>query len=242
MSSLVTDVHTEEHTKLWTREEFISELMKVGAERYHDKHPFNVRMNEGRLSVAELQAWVANRFYYQINIPIKDAIILSKLPSSAERRVWIRRIIIHDGTADGEGGIESWIRLGEAVMLTREQLQSGFLLVPGVRFAVDGYVNYCRLQPWLLCVASSLTEMFAADAMAERIACLKKHSAWIKPGGLEYFERRLQQAPKDVDDALNLVLEHATTRVLQEEVVAAVRFKCDVLWCMLDALDQLGHV
>jgi len=93
------------------------ETLRAHSRRYHDQHPFHVRMNAGRLSRRQLQGWIANRFYYQENIPRKDAAILSNCPDPEVRRRWIRRITDHDGTAAGDGGIEAWLRLGQAAGL-----------------------------------------------------------------------------------------------------------------------------
>jgi len=153
-------------TGLLDRETFIAKLREVGGRAYHDKHPFHVAMNEGRLSPDGLRGWVANRFYYQRNIPIKDAAILSNCPLREVRRVWIHRIVDHDGSSENKGGIEAWLRLGKACGLARDELMQDRHLLPGVRVAVDGYVNLVRTQPWPVAIASSLTELFAPDLMA----------------------------------------------------------------------------
>lgn len=222
----------------WTKEEFIAQLRSVGRERYHHLHPFNVKMHEGRLSQAQLRGWVANRFYYQKNIPVKDALILAKLPDLEMRREWIQRIIDHDGRQPGEGGIEGWLRLGEAVGLSREEMLDERHVVPGVRFSVDAYVNFCRLRPWIEAVGSSLTELFAPELVSKRIAVLETLYPWVDPKGLEYFRNRLSQAPRDAEHGLALVTEYCRTREEQERIVAALRFKCDVLWTLLDAVER----
>src|ERR1043166_2999354 len=84
-------------TELLDRETFVTRLREIGRRAYHDKHPFHVAMNEGRLSREALRGWVANRFYYQRNIPIKDAAIVSNCPLREVRRVWLHRIVDHDG-------------------------------------------------------------------------------------------------------------------------------------------------
>jgi pyrroloquinoline-quinone synthase len=200
-------------------------------------------MNEGSLSRGQIQGWVANRFYYQETIPRKDAAILANCPDREVRRRWIRRIHDHDGTADGEGGIEAggieaWLRLGEAVGLTREEVEDERYVVPGVRFAVDAYVTFARTRPWVEAVASSLTELFAPDLMADRLAAFEHHYTWIDPPGLTYFRGRLTQAPRDSEHALQVVTEHCRTSDQQAAAVAALSFKCDVLWSMLDAIDR----
>jgi pyrroloquinoline-quinone synthase len=218
-------------------ESFVAAL-RAQSRRYHDQHPFSRRMNEGSLSRGQIQGWVANRFYYQETIPRKDAAILANCPEREVRRRWVRRILDHDGTADGEGGIEAWLRLGEAVGLPREEMADERHVVPGVRFAVDAYLTFARTRPWVEAVASSLTELFAPDLMAERLAAFERHYSWIDPQGLGYFRARLTQAPRDSEHALEVVTEHCRTPDQQAAAVAALSFKCDVLWSVLDAIDR----
>lgn len=218
-------------------ESFVAALREQGL-RYHDQHPFHRTMNEGGLSRRQIQGWAANRFYYQLNLPRKDAGILANCPDRDVRRRWLQRILDHDGTAGGEGGIESWLLLGQAVGLTREELLDERHVVPGVRFAVDAYVTFTRTRPWVEAVASSLTELFAPDLMAERLAAFERHYPWIDRAGLAYFRARLTQAPRDSEHALEVVTEHCRTPDQQAAAVAALSFKCDVLWSMLDAIDR----
>jgi pyrroloquinoline-quinone synthase len=214
------------------------EALRAQSQRYHDQHSFHRRMNDGRLSRRQIQGWVANRFYYQENIPRKDAAILANCPDLEVRRRWIRRILDHDGTATGEGGIEAWLRLAEAAGLSREEVRDGRHLVPGVRFAVDAYVTFARTRPWVEAVASSLTELFAPDLMSERLAAFERYYPWIDRDGLTYFRARLQQAPRDSEHALEVVTEHCRSAEEQARAVAALSFKCDVLWSMMDAIDR----
>jgi pyrroloquinoline-quinone synthase len=197
-----------------------------------------VRMDAGELSREELQRWVANRFYYQRCIPIKDAAILSNCPEIEVRRAWIGRIIDHDGTQAGTGGIESWLRLGESLGLAREEIESERLVLPGVRYAVDAYVTFARQKPWIEAVASSLTELFGPGAIRVRLAALETKYPWIDPAGLEYFRARLVQAPRDAEYALRLVVERCLTREAQERAVAALRFKTEMLWAQLEAIER----
>ena len=206
--------------------------------RYHHLHPFHRRMNAGELTPEEVRRWVANRFYYQKSIPLKDAAILSNCPEVEVRREWIGRIIDHDGQTPGSGGIEAWLRLGEAVGLSRSQLLSEENVLPGVRYAVDAYVNFCRSRPWIESVASSLTELFGPDAIRDRLAALERHYPWIDPAGFEYFRVRLKQAPRDASYALNLVLERCRTVEMQQQAVRALDFKCDLLWSQLEAIER----
>src|SRR5471030_67673 len=224
-------------TGILDREAFVAKLRAVGGRAYHDKHPFHVAMNAGRISPEALRGWVANRFYYQCNIPIKDAAILSNCPRREVRRAWIHRILDHDGTPENEGGIEAWLRLGEACGLSRDELMQERHLKPGTRFAVDAYVNFARTQPWPVAIASSLTELFAPDLMAARLAAFKTHYTWVPEWGFDYFNRRLTQARKDSDSALDLTLRYCSTPELREAAVAALAFKCDILWAVLDAID-----
>ena len=223
-------------TGLWDRETFVENLRAIGARAYHDKHPFHIAMNEGQLSPDALRGWVANRFYYQRNIPIKDAAILSNCPVREVRRVWIHRIFDHDGNAENEGGIEAWLLLGAACGLSREELLEDRHLQSGTRFAVDAYVNFGRTQPWPIAIASSLTELFAPDLMAVRLAAFEKFYSWIDSRGLDYFRRRTSQARRDSGEALAITLEYCNTPELQRDAMRALEFKCDVLWSMLDAI------
>jgi pyrroloquinoline-quinone synthase len=221
----------------WTADELVERLRAQGT-RYHNLHGFHVRMDAGELTREELQRWVANRFYYQRCVPIKDAAILSNCPEIEVRRVWIQRIVDHDGTSPGTGGIESWLALGEALGVTRDELLAERRVLPAVRYAVDAYVNFARTRPWIEGVAASLTELFGPDAIRVRLAALETHYPWIDPAGLEYFRRRLVQAPRDAQYALDLVVERCATREQQERAVAALRFKTEVLWAQLDAIER----
>jgi pyrroloquinoline-quinone synthase len=218
------------------RKEFAGRLRAMGVSRYHDKHPFHRHMNTGRLTEGQVRGWVVNRFYYQSQIPIKDAAILSNCPIREVRRAWLHRIIDHDGAQEAEGGIEKWLRLAEACGLTRDRLTSGEGLLPGVRFAVDAYVNFCRVKPWPVAVASSLTELFAPDLMRERITAFERHYGWVNPAGLDYFKSRLTLAKVDSDQGLELTLAYCDSAWLQQQALGALSFKCDLLWAMLDAM------
>ena len=221
----------------WTKTEFEQKLRAKG-DRYHIHHPFHVAMNSGRCTRAQVQGWVLNRFYYQVSIPIKDAAILANMPERDQRRRWIQRILDHDGAQGSEGGIEAWLRLGEAAGLTREEVRDHRHLVPGVRFAVDAYVSFARTRPWVEAVASSLTELFAPDLMAERLAAFERWYPWIDPDGLAYFRARLHQAPRDCEHALEVVTTHCLSAESQARAVDALSFKCDVLWSQMDAIDR----
>src|SRR6266700_7229231 len=224
----------------WSKPIFTERLREIGTQSYHHRHPFHLRMNEGKLDPEAIRGWVANRFYYQRNIPMKDAAIIANCPIREVRRVWLHRILDHDGTRDGGGGIEAWLKLAEASGLGREEVLEERQVLPGVRFAVDAYVNFARTKPWPVAVASSLTELFAPDLMANRLAAFEKHYQWVQSWGFDYFRSRVTQARVDSEEGLELTLTYCNTRALQEEAVRALSFKCDVLWAMLDAI-QAGY-
>jgi len=222
--------------RLRTGDELEAELRAIGAERYHHLHPFHKLLHGGKLNRQQIQAWALNRYYYQAMIPIKDAHALSKLPTSELRREWRRRIIDHDGDAEGTGGIERWLKLAEGVGLDRDYVISTKGILPGTRFAVEAYVNFVRDKPPLEGIASSLTEMFSPNIIADRVAGMLANYSFITRDTLAYFTPRLTQAPQDVDFALRYVKAEARTRADQELVLDALRFKCGVLWSQLDAL------
>jgi pyrroloquinoline-quinone synthase len=217
-------------------DELEAALRAVGAERYHHLHPFHKLLHGGKLDRGQVQAWALNRYYYQAMIPIKDAYALARLPTAELRREWRRRIIDHDGDAAGTGGIERWLKLAEGVGLDRAYVQSTKGILPGTRFAVEAYVNFVRDRPILEGIASSLTEMFSPDIIADRVRGMLTGYSFVTQETLAYFTPRLTQAPQDVNFALSYVKEHARTRAEQEVVLDALRFKCDVLWSQLDAL------
>jgi pyrroloquinoline-quinone synthase len=219
----------------WTREEFERRLREAGR-AYHIHHPFNLMLNGGRATPAQIRGWVANRFYYQINIPVKDAAILANCDERAVRRNWVQRILDHDGYGDDPGGIESWLRLAEAVGLERPQVESLEQVLPGVRFAVDAYVNFARRAPWPEAVCASLTELFAPEIHRQRLASWPQHYPWIDAGGLSYFQSRVSLARRDVEFGLALTLERFATRPAQERALQVLQFKLDVLWQMNDAM------
>jgi pyrroloquinoline-quinone synthase len=221
----------------WSRSEFESQLRSRGA-GYHIHHPFNVRMNSGQLREDQVRGWVANRFYYQVNIPLKDGAIISNCPDRDTRRKWVSRILDHDGCGGDEGGIEAWVRLGIAVGLEPEELWSQRHVAPGVRFAVDAYVNFARRAPWQEAVCSSLTEMFAPQIHKDRLANWPSHYGWIAPEGLQYFRSRISLAERDVEHGLRVTLDHFTSRAQQERALDILQFKLDILWSMLDAIEK----
>ena len=221
-------------------------LRAIGAERYHNLHPFHRRLHGGGCTRAQVQAWALNRFYYQASIPAKDASLIAKLPTADLRREWRRRLVDHDGDAPGTGGVARWLKLAEGTGLDRAYVESTAGILPATRFAVDAYVAFVRDRPILEGIASSLTEMFSPTIIAERVAGMLAHYDWITRDTLAYFAPRLTQAPRDVEFALGYVREHARTPAEQQAVLAALRFKCDVLWTQLDALDHAyvtpGHI
>jgi pyrroloquinoline-quinone synthase len=228
-------------TDAWTPDEFEQKLRERG-KAYHIHHPYNRMLNEGRATPEQIRGWVANRYYYQIAIPIKDGAILSNCPDREVRRGWVQRILDHDGFELGgirdEGGIEAWLRLAEAVGLQREEVTDLRHVIPAVRFAVDAYVNFARRAPWQEAVCSSLTELFAPEIHKQRLATWPQHYGWIEPEGLQYFRNRVSQARRDVEQGLAITLSYFNTRPLQERALEVLQFKLDILWAMNDAMAQ----
>jgi len=222
--------------KIWTREEFEEKLREKG-KGYHIYHPFHVMMYEGKLTKEQLQSWVLNRFYYQTGIPLKDAAILSNCPDVEVRKQWIVRITDHDGVDGAEGGIEAWIKLGEAVGLTREDITSLKHVSPGVRFAVDAYINFAKQRLWQESVCSSLTELFAPHIHQQRISSWPEVYPWINESGLSYFKKRLTEARRDVEQGLSVTLDYfSQSRAMQERALEILQFKLDVLWVIADSI------
>lgn len=225
----------------WSPEEFERRL-RAKESGYHIHHPFNKRLNSGQLAPFQVRGWVANRFYYQQAIPMKDAAIMGNCEDRATRRRWIERLLDHDGHGDHEGpnagGIETWTRLGMSVGLSREDLWSHRHVQPGVRFAVDAYVNFARRQPWQEAIISSLTEMFAPKIHADRLAGWPSHYPWIEASGLAYFRSRIPLAQRDVEHGLEVAMVYGSTRARQLRAIEILQFKLDVLWSMLDAVER----
>ncbi|WP_322110938.1 pyrroloquinoline-quinone synthase PqqC [Steroidobacter gossypii] len=219
----------------WSAEDFEQKLREQGR-AYHIYHPFNVMLNSGRATREQIQGWVANRYYYQINIPRKDAAILANCPDREVRRQWVERILDHDGHGDDAGGIEAWLRLAEAVGLERTEVESLSRLIPGVRFAVDAYVNFARQQPWQEAVCSSLTELFAPDIHRQRLSSWPEHYPWIDQQGLQYFRSRMSLAQRDVNHGLAVTLAYFKTHEQQRRALEVLKFKLDILWAMNDAM------
>jgi pyrroloquinoline-quinone synthase len=215
---------------------FTERLRREGSARYHHAHPFHIRMHQGTLSRYQLQQWVINRYYYQTRIPIKDALILAKSEDPAFRRAWIRRIHDHDGHGDEPGGLALWRRLALGVGVGEKTLLTLEGVLPGVRFACDAYVSFVREATLVEAVASSLTELFAQELMATRIAAWERHYRWVDPQALEYFKCRVSRAPHDAQEALEFTLVHASTAELQNRCVAALIRKTEILWHVLDCL------
>lgn len=203
---------------------------------YYAKHPFHDLMHEGRLTQRQLQGWVANRLAYQRAIPRKDAAIISNCPDPDVRREWLRRIVDHDGTEPGSGGIELWIRLGEALGVPRGEMEDERHVLPGVRLAAESYVTFCKTRPWIDAAASSLTELFAPDLMRKRIEAFPRHYSWVRAEALDYFKSRLVQAPRDSQQGLALVQKYCTTVETQRRAFEALAFKLEMLWVMIDTI------
>jgi pyrroloquinoline-quinone synthase len=203
---------------------------------YYAIHPFHQLMREGALSKRQLQGWVANRLAYQRAVPRKDAAIISNCPDPAVRREWLQRIVDHDGTEPGTGGIERWVQLGEALGVPRDEMLDERHVLPGVRMAAESYVTYCKTHWWVQAIASSLTELFAPSLMHERLAAFPKHYPWVDAAGLEYFRTRLVQAPRDSAQGLAIVSTHCTTVETQRRAFDALAFKIEMLWVMIDTI------
>jgi pyrroloquinoline-quinone synthase len=219
-------------------EQQFAEALHAAKERYWHDHPFHRRLHQGALTEHEIRTWVANRWYYQAALPRKDAAILANCPLPEVRRRWIGRIVYQDGASEGEGGLESWLRLAEAVGLTRAEVIDERHVAAGVRFATDAYVTFARTRPWLEAVAASLTELFSPDLMRQRVAAMRQHYPWIDRAGHAYFESRASAAASDSEAALDLVLTHCRSRAEQDAAMDALKFKCEVLWALLDGIEQ----
>ncbi|MEM6339571.1 MAG: pyrroloquinoline-quinone synthase PqqC [Pseudomonadota bacterium] len=215
---------------------FEARLRQIGAERYHDKHPFHQLLHSGGCTLDQVRAWVVNRYYYQSRIPMKDAAFMSRVEDPNLRRIWRSRIEDHDGRAEGEGGIARWLKLAEGVGLDPDYVSSAQGVLPATRFAVDAYVRFVREQPLLPAVASSLTELFAPQIHEQRIAGLLANYDFANDQTISYFKQRLNEAPKDVAFGLQWVLDNAVTQSDQDAAAAALTFKTEVLWAQLDAL------
>ena len=221
--------------KPWSQAEFKAKLL--GMERfYHIHHPYHLLMNEGKLDKKQVRGWVANRYYYQVSIPVKDAAIMANCPDRKTRALWVQRILDHDGRPDDPGGIEAWIQLGEAVGLSRAEIVSEEHVLPGVRFAVDAYVNFARRANWHEAASSSLTELFAPKIHQQRLDSWPTNYPWIEMGGYTYFRKRLSEARRDVEHGLEITLEWYQSRESQEKMLSILKFKLDILWTMADAM------
>ncbi|SMC40474.1 pyrroloquinoline-quinone synthase [Fulvimarina manganoxydans] len=223
-------------SEMMSREALEAALRAIGEERYHSRHPFQILLQEGRLTREQVQAWALNRYYYQSMIPVKDSFILARLGTVELRREWRERIIDHDGSESERGGIEKWIALTDGVGLDRDYVMSGRGILPGTRFAVDAYVHFVRERSLLEAIASSLTELFSPSVIGVRNKGMLAHYDFISKETLAYFDKRPVQAKRDSDFALTYCLDHARNRQEQEAVIDALKFKCQVLWTQLDAL------
>jgi pyrroloquinoline-quinone synthase len=223
-------------TKILSPEELEQELRAIGAERYHDKHPFHNLLHSGQLNKGQVQAWALNRYCYQSAVPRKDAALISRCEDRQLRRDWIHRIHDHDGYGEEEGGIERWLVLTDGLGLERDYVVSMKGALPATRFAVEAYVRFVQEKPLVEAVASSLTELFAPKIHKERIAGMLESYDFIDDKLVQYFKRRLVQAPNDAAWALDYVKRNARTPETQAAVLDALRFKCNVLWVQLDAL------
>jgi coenzyme PQQ biosynthesis protein C len=217
-------------------EQLEQKLRDIGARRYHNLHPFHHMLHSGQCSKGQVQAWALNRYYYQAMIPLKDASLIGRCDDADIRREWRRRLADHDGESAGDGGIARWLKLTDGLGLDRDYVTSTRGLLPGTRFAVEAYVHFVRDRTLLEAIASSLTELFSPVIISERVAGMLANYDFITPETLAYFDKRPPQAQRDSDFALDYVKRHARTPEAQQAVIAALEFKCSVLWAMLDAL------
>jgi coenzyme PQQ biosynthesis protein C len=222
--------------KIMTPDELEAALRDIGAKRYHRLHPFHHMLHNGQCTKGQVQAWALNRYYYQASIPLKDASLIGRCEDRTVRREWRSRLIDHDGEHEGDGGIARWLKLTDGLGLARADVKSTRLILPGTRFAVDAYVRFVREKTLLEAIASSLTELFSPTIIGERMAGMLANYKFITPETMAYFDKRPPQASRDSAFALDYVRRHATTPETQAAVLAALHFKCDVLWSMLDAL------
>jgi pyrroloquinoline quinone biosynthesis protein D len=219
-------------------DELEAALRNVGAQRYHNLHPFHRLLHDGKLSRQQVAAWALNRSYYQIMIPVKDATLLARLPTAELRREWRQRIIDHDGARQGDGGIVRWQKLTASLGFTDRDVENGVGVLPATKFAVEAYVRFVGGRSLLEAIASSLTEMFSPMIIRERVSGMLANYDFITPETLAYFDKRPVQAGRDVDFALGYVKANAVTPELQQAAIQALEFKCDVLWAQLDALSH----
>lgn len=231
-------------TSLLTPEDLEARLRQIGAERYHHLHPFHERLHSGQLSLEQVRAWALNRYYYQSMIPVKDASVLSRMECAELRRIWRQRILDHDGEhggehggeQEGDGGILRWLKLTDGLGLDRDYVVSTAGVLPGTKFAVDAYVHFVRERSLLEAIASSLTELFSPTIIGQRVSGMLANYDFVSKETLAYFDKRLTQAPRDADFALDYVKKHALRADQQQGVIQALEFKCGVLWSQLDAL------
>ena len=222
--------------KLLSPDELEAALRDIGAKRYHRLHPFHKMLHGGQCTKGQVQAWALNRYYYQAMIPLKDAGLIARCDDRALRREWRSRLVDHDGENENDGGIARWLKLTDGLGLSREDVVSTRLILPGTRFAVDAYVRFVRERTLLEAVASSLTELFSPTIISERVAGMLKGYDFITKETMAYFDKRPPQANRDSAFALDYVRRHATTPETQRAVLDALIFKCSVLWTMLDVL------
>jgi pyrroloquinoline-quinone synthase len=76
--------------------------------------------------------------------------------------------------------------------------------------------------------------------MQKRVADMLANYAWIAPADLAYFTNRINAVSGEGQATVDIVVRHCVTREQQEKAIAALSFKCDVLWSMLDAIERAG--
>lgn len=223
---------TEIPESAWTKEEFKEQINKLSY-RYHINHPVDQYIMEGKATKEFIQSWVANRFYYQTIIPMKDATIISKCTDQKVRQEWVKNILDHDLP---NGGIDNWILLAEKVGINKQDLINFKHVLPGVKFACNEYINFVKSADWKLAIASCLTVVYADEIHTARINNWPNHYEWLDKDAYSYFRNRQNEAKHEKDVALNYVLEWFTKAEDQVKVLETIKLKQDILWSILDNL------
>src|SRR3984893_8309475 len=182
--------------KLKSPDELEAKLRDIGARRYHRLHPFHHMLHGGKCTKGQVQAWALNGHYYQAMIPVKDAGLIARCLDTDIRREWRSRLVDHDGTAAGEGGIARWLKLTDGLGLDRDYVTSLQGLLPATRFAVEAYVHFVAEKTLLEAIASSLTELFSPAIIGERIEGMLKHYDFVTTETLAHFSARPPPAPR----------------------------------------------
>ncbi len=221
---------------LMVNAEYLTKYVKRSLEpRYFLNHPFMKLFYAGRLTNEQIRAWIVNRFYYQKQMPLKDSIILANCTDTAARKLWLQRLMKREGVGGYRGDVEGWAMLAEAAGISRKTLENTEVL-PGVRFAVDAYLNFVKTVSWVEGVAASLPELLAVNELPKRIEALRRHYGWIGREGVEFFIERLSYIKEDIELVLELLTTHIRNNIMLKKCFEAARYNCNVHWSMLDAI------